>query len=279
MSAAPRPAAELLAALEANLAEHEAVLVAFSAGVDSTLVLAVAARVLGDRALGVMGTSPSVPPAEIEEGRQLAAALGARLELVPTHELDDPRYAANPDDRCFHCKHELYDVCQRVAAERGLSTILNGTNADDPGDHRPGLVAADQAGVRSPLLECGLTKAEVRVVARALGLPNWDKPALACLASRLPHGTTVTAERLAAVDRVEIALRALGFRQVRARHHGDEVRLEVEAERVAELRGRLDDPALTAALERSGFRRVSVADDGYRTGRLNPTGPGPTLSP
>lgn len=269
--AAPRTAPQLLAALSANVSGHDGALVAFSAGVDSTLVLAVATRVLGPRALAVMGTSPSVPPAEIAEGKRLAAAVGATLLLVPTHELDDPRYAANPVDRCFHCKHELYDVCQRVAAERGIRTIFNGTNADDPGDHRPGLVAADQAGVRSPLLECGLTKAEVRLAARALDLPNWDKPALACLASRLPHGTAVTAERLAAVDAVEIALRTLGFRQVRARHHGDEVRLEVETERVAELSARADDPALLAAVRAAGFARLTVADDGYRTGRLNPT--------
>ncbi|MEM7245404.1 MAG: ATP-dependent sacrificial sulfur transferase LarE [Acidobacteriota bacterium] len=260
---------ELTQALRRNVAEHDSVLVAFSAGVDSTLVLAVATEVLGDRALGVTGVSPSVAPAEIASAKELAEALGARLRLASTNEMDDPSYVANPTNRCFHCKTELYSVCERVAREEGVTTILNGTNADDPGDHRPGLVAADNARVRSPLLECGLHKDDVRAVARHLGVPNWDKPALACLASRLPHGTPVTIERLRSVDSIEIALREMGFQQVRARHFGDEVRLEVESERVDELSDRLHEAVLQAAVSQAGFSHATVTPGGYRTGRLN----------
>jgi len=260
----------LIDALRANVARHDSALVAFSAGIDSTLVLKLAHDVLGARALGVIGRSPAVPPAELEHAEALAAEIGARLRVVDTDEMSDPNYVANPNDRCFFCKQELYDVCHRVAAEERVSTILNGTNADDPGDWRPGLRAADRAGVASPLLECGLGKQEVRDVARALGLSNWDKPALACLASRLPHGTPVTAERLSAVDQVERALREHGFRDVRARHMGQQVSLEVDAPRVDELRALLDRGTLAEVLSGAGFQRALVAADGYKTGRLNP---------
>lgn len=262
--------AALVDALHAAVARHDSALVAFSGGVDSTLVLKLAHDVLGERALGVIGRSPAVPPAELAHAAALADEIGARLRVVDTDEMSDPNYVANPNDRCFFCKQELYDVCHRVAAEERIATILNGTNADDPGDWRPGLRAADRAGVASPLLECGLGKQQVRDVARALGLSNWDKPALACLASRLPHGTPVTAQRLAAVDEVERALRDHGFRDVRARHLGEQVSLEVDAPRVAELRALLRDGALAAVLERAGFQRALVAADGYKTGRLNP---------
>lgn len=262
-------AAELIDALRANVARHGSVLVAFSGGIDSTLVLKVAADVLGERAVGLLGTSPSVPPAEERAARELAEAIGARLRVVPTHEMRDPDYVRNPVDRCFHCKSELYARCRAVADAEGLDVILNGTNADDPGDWRPGLVAAERARVGSPLLECGLGKEQVRVVARHLGLPNWEKPALACLASRIPHGTPVTIERLRAVDAVEIELRALGFRQVRARHRGEEVHLEVEPSRVAELEDNLHAPGLQDAVRRAGFLRAVVTREGYAPGRLN----------
>lgn len=243
--------------------------VAFSGGVDSTVVLAVALDVLGPRALAITGLSPSVARTELADAMTLADAVGARLLLATTAEMSNPDYLANPPDRCFHCKAELYSTCRRLAWAEGFEMILNGTNADDVGDWRPGLRAADEAGVRSPLLECGLTKADVRDVARQLELPNWDKPALACLASRLPYGTPVTVERLTAVDAVEHHLRERGFRQVRARHHGTEVRLEVEPERVADLQSMADDASLMNAVRAAGFQALSVAPDGYRTGRLN----------
>jgi uncharacterized protein len=264
-----RAPAELLDAVAERIAEAGPSVVAFSAGVDSTVVLSVAQRVLGDGALAVTGLSPSVAPAEADDAARIAAALGATLLFRPTTEMDNPDYVANGPDRCFHCKTDLYGVCREVARERGLRSILNGTNADDVGDWRPGLRAADDAGVRSPLLEAGLAKADVRALARHLDLPNWDKPALACLASRLPYGTAVTAERLAAVDRVERHLRTRGFIQVRARHHGADVRLEVEPERVAELSSLRRDQRLLETVRAAGFDRFTVEPDGYRSGRLN----------
>lgn len=266
---APRSLAALHAALRAEIAPLGSAAVAFSGGVDSTLVLALATEVLGARALGVVGVSPSLAPAETADARRLAGALGARIVFVASGQMDDPAYVANDARRCFHCKTDIYAACRAVAAEHDLAAILNGTNADDPGDVRPGLAAAEQASVRSPLLACGMRKDDVRRLARHLGLPNWDKPANACLASRLPHGTSVTTARLAAVDAVEQELRALGFRQVRARHHGDIVRLEVEPGRVDELRALSDDPRLMQAIRAAGFLSAQIAGDGYRTGRLS----------
>ncbi|HZL99737.1 MAG TPA: ATP-dependent sacrificial sulfur transferase LarE, partial [Planctomycetota bacterium] len=201
--AAGREARADLDRLRAEIARHGSAVVAFSGGVDSSVVLAVAVEQLGPRALGVTSVSPSVAPDEAAEARRVAGFLGVELRLVETHELDDAAYVANAPDRCFHCKRGLYALCRRVADERGLAALLNGTNADDPGDWRPGLRAAEQAGVQSPLLACGLGKPRVRAVAALLGLPNRDRPATACLASRLPYGTAVTAGRLAAVAAVE----------------------------------------------------------------------------
>lgn len=268
MLSAREPAA-LLDALLADVGALGSAVVAYSGGVDSSVVLAVAARALGPRALGLTGVSESLAASELDEARAVARAAGAELLAVPTAELDDPDYAANRPDRCFHCKTGLYAACRRVAAERDLRWILNGTNADDVGDWRPGLRAADEAGVRSPLLDAGLRKDEVRAVARLLGLPNWDKPAQPCLASRLPYGTPVTRARLASVEAVERALRTHGFRDVRARHFGDEVRLEVEPARVPELLALADDDALLAAVRAAGFLRFAVQPDGLRSGRLN----------
>jgi len=262
------PTALLEALLEGTAALRSAV-VAFSGGVDSSVVLAVAARALGPRALGVTGVSASLAADEAEEARALARSVGATLLEVRADELDDPDYAANRPDRCFHCKTGLYAACRSVADERGLRWIVNGTNADDLGDWRPGLRAADEAGVRSPLLEAGLRKDEVRAVARLLGLPNWDKPAQPCLASRLPYGTAVTRERLAAVEAVERHLRGRGFRDVRARHLGAEVRLEVEPGRVPALLALRDEEALACAVRAAGFQRFSIEPEGVRSGRLN----------
>lgn len=258
-----------LDALRDLVAEQGSAAVAYSGGVDSTVVLAIATEVLGPLGVGVLGLSPAVPPTEIRDAIDIAGRLGARLVLVDTHEMDSADYVANPPDRCFHCKTELYRVCGQVAARQGLDVILNGTNADDVGDWRPGLKAASEAAVCSPLLECGLGKADVRDVARQLDLPNWDKPAQPCLASRLPYGTTVTPQRLEAVDVVEQHLRARGFRQVRARHHGEVVRLEVEAEHTATLAALRNDADLIAAVTRAGFRRLEVESGGFRSGRLN----------
>lgn len=257
--------------LKSHIAGLGSVAVAFSAGVDSTVVLAVAHAALGRRAVGVFGTSPSVPAGDLQLARSLATLLGARLLERPTHELSDPAYAANAGDRCYHCKSELFDVCRRVAAELGLAAVLDGTQADDLSDVRPGRVAAGERGVRSPLAECGLTKHGVRQLARHLGLPNWDKPEAACLASRLPLGTPVTAQKLAAVDQVESALRSLGFEQVRARHHGATALLQVEPHRVADLAPLMQHPELLAALTEAGFERAEVDPTGYRRGAVGLT--------
>jgi uncharacterized protein len=255
--------------LRAEIAHHGSAVVAFSGGVDSSVVLAVAVEQLGAQALGVTSISPSVAPDEAAEARRIAAHLGVELRFVETRELADEAYVANAPDRCFHCKRGLYEVCRRVADERALGAILNGTNADDPADWRPGLQAAALAGVHSPLLACGLGKSTVRAIATQLGLPNWDRPATACLASRLPYGTPVTAERLAAVAAVEGHLLTLGFRQVRARHLGRTVSLEVEPERTAELLSLAGEPALLGAAHAAGFTDVHVQVEGYRSGRMN----------
>ena len=269
---APADASEALARLEAAIAPLGSVLVAFSAGVDSSVVLAVARRVLGRRAEGLIGVSASVPAEEVEQARRLVALLDVHLNVRDSHELDNADYVANAPDRCFHCKSGLYALCLRVAAERGLRCLANGTNADDVGDWRPGLIAAREAEVHSPLLLCGLGKAQVRAVAARLGLPNADKPAQPCLASRLPYGTAVTRERLAAVATVERHLRARGFREVRARHHGARVRLEVEPRHLAELHAEAvagEGSALLAVVRAAGFTDFEIQADGFRSGRLN----------
>ncbi len=243
--------------------------VAFSGGVDSTFVAAVAFDVLGDRAVAVTGVSPSVPESEVAEARALAQRIGIRHELLDTHEMDRKGYVQNSPMRCYHCKTELYGLLEAFARERGYAAVLDGCNVDDLGDHRPGRVAAAEHGVRSPLIEVGLTKAEIRELSKARGLPTWDKPAMACLASRIPYGTPVTVEALRQVDAAETALRALGFRQLRVRHHGDIARIEVEPDDMALL---LDAQCRTEVVRRvreAGFRYVTLDLAGFRSGSMN----------
>jgi len=264
----------ILAGKEADLASwlsaRAPVAIGFSGGVDSAYLAVAARRALGpDRVLAIIGRSPSYPEAQWAAAREVARSFDVPVLELDTAELDDPRYAANPSNRCYFCKTELWSRVVPVARERGFGTVADGTNADDLSDWRPGLAAAEAAGVHSPLLACGLGKAAVREVATALGLPNWDRPATACLASRLPYGTRVTAERLAAVAAVERHLLALGFRQVRARHLGASVSLEVEPARVAELEALARGPALRAAVRAAGFEQALVAPEGYRAGRMN----------
>jgi pyridinium-3,5-biscarboxylic acid mononucleotide sulfurtransferase len=241
--------------------------VAFSAGVDSTFVLAVAREVLGDRAVALTAHSPSVPQAERDEARALAARLGARHLERDSREQDDPGYVANGSDRCYHCKRELYRLCGEAASEVGATAILDGFNADDHRDHRPGHRAAEEALVRSPLAEAGLSKLEVRAWSAAYGLPTWDKPQMACLASRIPYGTPVTPERLAQVERAEAALRGLGLRDVRVRHHGDIGRVEVgEGEVEAAFARRVQ---VAAAVKAAGFKIAALDLEPFRSGRMN----------
>lgn len=256
-----------LGRMKEEIAACGSALVAFSAGVDSTLVLAVAAEVLGARAVALTAHSPAVPQAERAEARDLAARLGVRHLERESHEQDDPGYVANAPDRCYHCKSELYRLCGEAARAEGIAAILDGFNADDRRDHRPGHRAAEERAVRSPLAEVGLGKAEVRAWSEAYGLPTWDKPQMACLASRIPYGTPVTPERLARVERAEAGVRALGFRDLRVRHHGDIGRVEIgEAELDRAFARRAD---IAAAVRAAGFRIAALDLEPFRSGRMN----------
>jgi pyridinium-3,5-biscarboxylic acid mononucleotide sulfurtransferase len=256
-----------LAAMKEGLAGCASALVAFSAGVDSTLVLAVAREILGDRVVALTAHSPSVPQAERDEAAALAARLGARHLVVESHEGDDPRYVANATDRCYFCKSELYRLCLETARREGIAAVLDGFNADDRRDHRPGRQAAEERAIRSPLAEAGLTKDEVRAWSEAYGLPTWDKPQMACLASRIPYGTPVTPERLGQVERAEAALRAAGLRSFRVRHHGDIGRIEVAADELEAAFVRRAE--LAAAVRTAGFRIAALDLEPFRSGRMN----------
>jgi pyridinium-3,5-biscarboxylic acid mononucleotide sulfurtransferase len=258
---------ERLARMKAIVGRHDGALVAFSAGVDSTLVLAVAHEVLGARAVALTAHSPSVPAAEREEARVLARSLGVRHLEVASHETEDPRYLANPVDRCYFCKSELYRICDVAARDEGLPVVLDGFNADDRRDHRPGHRAAHEREVISPLAEAGLTKAEVRAWSAAYGLPTWDKPQMACLASRIPYGTPITPERLARVEAAEVAVRRTGLRQIRVRDHGILGRVEVDAAelpRAFEVR-----QEIVRGVKAAGFQLVSLDLEPFRSGRMN----------
>ena len=245
------------------------VLVAYSGGVDSTLLLKLAMDELGDGAVAVLASSPAYPESEQQEARDLARSLGARLVEVTTSEVELEAYARNHPDRCFHCKEELFDTLEPVQRDLHLAHLAYGATADDAGDHRPGHASAVRRGVRFPLLDAGLAKSDIRAAARALGLPNWNKPSFACLSSRIPHGTQVTVAALRQIEAAEAALKGLGFTQVRVRHHGDVARIEVgEAEipRLIEERGRV-----AIAVREAGYKFVSADLEGYSTGSLNRT--------
>ncbi|MBW2459724.1 MAG: ATP-dependent sacrificial sulfur transferase LarE [Deltaproteobacteria bacterium] len=258
-----------LAALEQRMGELGSVLVCYSGGVDSAFVLAVAHRTLGGQAIGMTAVSPSLAPAEREGAIALARDLGVDLRLVDSHEMDDERYAANEPDRCFHCKRELFAIAERRRKEWGLNAVLTGANVDDLGDYRPGLKAGEEAGVVSPLIELGFTKQDVRDAARGLDLPVWDKPAAACLASRIPYGTAVTAERLDQVGRFEAAICALGFGQLRVRHHGSVARIEIDPSELTRAAEPATREALVAAGKEAGFQYVALDLGGYRMGSHN----------
>lgn len=258
-----------LQALEDSLRALGSVIVAYSGGADSALVLKVAHQALGERALGVIAVSPSYPESERRQAVDLAKQLGVAVEEISTAEMDDPNYVANRGDRCYYCKHELFTKLEAIRVERGFAAVADGYNADDVGDYRPGIAAAKEQAVRHPLQEVGLTKAEIREFSRELGLPTWDKPAMACLSSRIPHGTPIQIGMLQQVDQAEQLLRGLGFRQLRVRHHNRIARIEVD---LAEL-PRLIEPGvreqIVESFRRLGYSYVTVDLAGYRMGSLN----------
>jgi uncharacterized protein len=243
------------------------VLVAYSGGVDSTLLLRLAMDELGDGAVAALASSPAYPESEQDEARSLASWMGARLVEVATSEVELEAYARNNPDRCFHCKEELFDTLAPIQRDLGLTHLAYGATADDAGDHRPGHAAAERRGVRFPLLEAGMAKSEVRAAARALGLRNWNKPSFACLSSRIPHGTPVTVAALRQIETAEAALKALGFKQVRVRHHGDVARIEVDDQEIPRLVAERERVA--AAVREAGYKFVSADLEGYSTGSLN----------
>jgi len=257
-----------LAELEGILAPYGSALVAFSGGVDSSLALAVAARALPkDRVLAVTSNNETYLPSELDLARTFVESLGVEHLVVNTRELDNPNYATNPTNRCYFCKSTLYSDLAKLADEKGYACVVDGANKDDEGDYRPGRKAAKELGVVSVLSEAGVGKAEVRELARYLGLPTWDKPALACLSSRFPYGQEITPEKLSQVTRAEEFLRAAGFSQVRVRHHGEIARLEVgpdELERAFAMREKISTELLDA-----GFLYVTLDLAGYKPGSLN----------
>lgn len=244
-------------------------IVAFSGGVDSAYVAYAAGQMLGDRALAVTADSPSYPAAHKHDALKFVEQFGLRHLLINTEEMNDPHYQSNPANRCYYCKTELYTKLQQLARERGFAAICDGVNVDDLGDFRPGRQAAKEAGVRSPLVECGITKAEVRELSRRAGLPTWDKPASACLSSRIPYGMEVTVEKLKIIERGEDILRSLGFKIFRVRHHGDIVRLEFGHEELPRAMTMNMAERLTREFKALGFKYVTLDLEGYRTGALN----------
>ena len=254
-------------------------LVAYSGGVDSALLLKAAVDQLGDAAIGVTAVSASLADVDRRRAAEVARWIGARHIEIETAELDDPRYAANNSNRCYFCKSELFERLARLGGDLGIGAIVYGANRDDLGDFRPGMDAARQAGVRAPLLEAGLGKLQIRDISRHLGLPTWDLPARPCLSSRIPHGTPVTVERLGRIERAEDALRDDGFRVFRVRDHDDVARLEIAADEMA----RLTDPGLreriSSRILAAGFRYVAVELGGYRPGSLNPMDSSASVTP
>jgi pyridinium-3,5-biscarboxylic acid mononucleotide sulfurtransferase len=260
---------EKLAQLQGMFREMDRALIAYSGGIDSTLVAAVAFAALGDRALAVTANSPSLMPEDFEDALAQARVIGIRHQVVETHEMENAQYTANPVNRCYFCKSELHDTLRPLADKLGYAYVVDGLNADDLSDYRPGIAAAKERGVRSPLAELGITKWEVRELSRTLGLPWWDKPSQPCLSSRFPYGELITTEKLHRVGRAERYLRDLGYRQMRVRSDGDTARIELPVAEIEGFVNRVDLPALVTAFQDLGFTYVTLDLEGFRSGKLN----------
>jgi uncharacterized protein len=260
---------EKLEQLQALFQEIDQALIAYSGGVDSTLVAKIAYDVLGDRALAVTAVSASLLPEELEDAKIQAATIGIAHKIVQTQEMDNPNYTSNPVNRCYFCKSELHDTLKPLALELGYPYVVDGVNADDLHDYRPGIQAAKERGVRSPLAEIGVTKAEVRQISQQLGLPWWDKPAQPCLSSRFPYGEEITIAKLQRVGRAEIYLRNLGWQNFRVRSEGDTARIELSPDKIQDFVTTTDLPSLVSVFQNWGFIYVTVDLEGYRSGKLN----------
>lgn len=255
--------------LRAIFIEMERALIAYSGGIDSTLVAKIAVDVLGDRALAVTAVSPSLMPEDLEDAKTQAAAIGITHELVYTQEMENPNYTSNPVNRCYFCKSELHDTLKPMALERGYPYVVDGVNGDDLRDYRPGIQAAKERGARSPLAEVGLTKLEVRELSKQLGLPWWNKPAQPCLSSRFPYGELITVEKLRRVGQAEQYLRQRGWQTVRVRSEGDTARIELPPEEIQRFVGEMALPDLVAQFQDYGFLFVTLDLEGFQSGKLN----------
>lgn len=260
---------EKLEQLKILFAQMNRALIAYSGGIDSTLVAKIAYDVLGDRALAVTAVSPSLLPEELEAAKIQAVDIGILYKLVETHEMNNPNYTTNPINRCYFCKSELHDTLKPLAIQEGYPYVVDGVNADDLRDYRPGIEAAKERGVRSPLAEVGVTKLEVRQLSKQLGLSGWDKPAQPCLSSRFPYGEEITIAKLQRVGRAEVYLRQLGLKNLRVRSEGDTARIEIPSEQIKEFILTTNLPQLVSALQEYGFVYVTLDLEGYRSGKLN----------
>ncbi|MGB3300003.1 MAG: ATP-dependent sacrificial sulfur transferase LarE [Phormidesmis sp.] len=258
-----------LAQLQAIFCEMDRALIAYSGGIDSTLVAKVAWDVLGDRALAVTANSPSLMPEDFADAKSQAAAMGIAHKVIETDEMDNENYTSNPVNRCYFCKSELHDTLRPLANELGYEYVVDGLNADDLLDYRPGIVAAKERGVRSPLAEVGITKLEVREISQQLGLPWWDKPSQPCLSSRFPYGELITPEKLHRVGRAERYMRDLGYRNLRVRSEGETAKIELMPAEIQAFVSKVDLPALVKAFQNLGFTYVTLDLEGYKSGKLN----------
>jgi pyridinium-3,5-biscarboxylic acid mononucleotide sulfurtransferase len=260
---------EKLDKLKVLFAEMEQALIAYSGGVDSTLVAKIAYDVLGEKALAVTAMSPSLLPEELEDAKIQAATIGIRHEIVETNEMENPNYTSNPVNRCYFCKSELHDTLKPLAKKLGYPFVVDGVNADDLQDYRPGIQAAKERGAISPLAEVGVSKLEVRQLSQQLGLDWWNKPAQPCLSSRFPYGEEITVAKLQRVGRAEIYLRKLGWENLRVRSHGDTARIELASENIKDFVANSDLTTIVSAFQELGFMFVTLDLEGYRSGKLN----------